>query len=356
MNLFLEEISNDLTPIERAVLRQANPLDALELQSLLETYPELSELDVRVPHLSNLAFQLAAEHGIQLESRTNITAQNAFVPVLGALQPDAKTRFAVGETLGSPPIDPSPHAASPSFSSVDLRRCNWPVRDQNPRGTCVAFAVTACQEIKQPQLMDLSEQFLYWVIKDHHDGQPNLEGTKMRYAADALLQDGICTEVLCPYSAEHISSGEFQGGPRPSHEAFADAGRRTTTSVHHEGGTAAAIHASIAEGTPVALSLPVFASASNANRHNWITSIALERGVVLTPPPTAAIVGGHAICVTGFVPDPAEPNGGYFVIRNSWGASWGSLGTTTDARNPEAGYGSVSATYVELYTWEWLQV
>lgn len=96
MNLFLEEISNDLTPIERAVLRQANPLDALELQSLLETYPELSELDVRVPHLSNLAFQLAAEHGIQLESRTNITAQNAFVPVLGALQPDAKTRFAVG--------------------------------------------------------------------------------------------------------------------------------------------------------------------------------------------------------------------------------------------------------------------
>lgn len=84
--------------------------------------------------------------------------------------------------------------------------------------------------------------------------------------------------------------------------------------------------------------------------------IGLDHGVVLNPPPTATVVGGHAVCVTGFVPNPAEPNGGHFVIRNSWGSGWGTLGNPADARNPEPGYGSVSATYVELYAWEWLQV
>ena len=141
------------------------------------------------------------------------------------------------------------------------------------------------KKLSNPQAKDLSEQFLYWVIKDHHDGQPNSEGTKMRYAGDALLQDGICTEVLCPYSAEHISSGRVSRW-----SSTVTRGRSLTPvdeQLHPYTMKAAQLLPStpaLLRGTPVALSLPVFASASNANRHNWNTSIALERGVVLTPP------------------------------------------------------------------------
>ncbi len=356
MSPLLERINADLTPIEQAVLNQANPLDPDELQSLVETYPELAGLDVRIPYLSNVAVQLAAEQGIQLSSRANPAGQDLFVPALGALQPDAGARHSVGLTLGPPPMTSPPAVAAPSLAAVDLRIPNWPVRDQNPRGTCVAFATTACREIKQSPLTDLSEQFLYWAIKDHHDGQPTTEGTWLNYAGDALAQDGICTEALCPYSTAPIPAGAFRGGARPSPRAFADAASRRTASTHHGGGTAAAIHASIAAGTPTAVSLPVFASASNPNQHNWNSSVGFNRGVVLNPPPTATVVGGHAVCVTGFVPNASEPNGGHFVIRNSWGTGWGALGNPSDRRNPEPGYGSVSATYVDLYAWEWLQV
>ena len=40
-------------------------------------------------------------------------------------------------------------------------------------------------------------------------------------------------------------------------------------------------------------------------------------GRVLDPPPGSIANDGHAVCVTGFAPDPGEPAGGYFVIRNS---------------------------------------
>ena len=72
-------------------------------------------------------------------------------------------------------------------------------------------------------------------------------------------------------------------------------------------------------------------------------------------PPAAIPVG--AVCVTGFVPDPAEALSGYFVIRNSWGdIHWGRRGTAADPRNPEPGYGSVSATFVDKFAFEWLNL
>ena len=356
MNPLINQISADLRPIEYALLSQVNPLDPDELQALMATYPELASLDVRTPLLSNIAAQLASEGGTLIPAPTNPDGQNSLVPALGALQPNEDVRHSVGLTLGPPPIDTTSPINGPSFSAVDLRVPNWPVHDQNPRGTCIAFAATACLEIRQSPRIDLSEQFLYWTIKDHHDGQPYTEGTWLNFAGDALLQDGICIESLCPYINTIESSTMFVGGRRPSPAAFSDALSRTPTTIHDNGGTAAAIHASIASGKPVAVSLPVFASASNPNQHNWNSPVGLNRGVVLNPPPTATVVGGHAVCVTGFVPHLAEPNGGYFIIRNSWGTGWGASGTVGNPRNPEPGYGSVSATYVDLYAWEWLRV
>lgn len=35
---------------------------------------------------------------------------------------------------------------------------------------------------------------------------------------------------------------------------------------------------------------------------------------------------GHAVLITGFHDDPALPSGGYFIVKNSWGDSWGNEG------------------------------
>lgn len=215
MNLFLERIRSQLSQIEVAVLDQVNPFDFDELQSLVMTYPELASIDVRIPLLSNIAVQLAAEHGIRLDNAASLSRQAIFSPKLGALQPVVGVRHSVGLTLSPPPIGaPTPFPATPR-APIDLRLPHWPVRDQNPRGTCVAFAATACREITQQPLVDLSEQFLYWAIKDHHDGQPNVDGTWLNFAKDALFQDGISTEVLCPYQTA-IPPSVHVGGPTPT--------------------------------------------------------------------------------------------------------------------------------------------
>jgi C1A family cysteine protease len=85
---------------------------------------------------------------------------------------------------------------------------------------------------------------------------------------------------------------------------------------------------------------------------NWATNVGWSYGFVLDPPPASVVSGGHCVCVTGFVADEAKPLGGYFILRNSWSAQWGSLLAAAGYLAPEAGYGQISASYVDQYLWE----
>ena len=110
---------------------------------------------------------------------------------------------------------------------------------------------------------------------------------------------------------------------------------------------------SVAAGRPTCIALSVFTSVSPLGGNNLTSLSGQTRGRVLDPPPGSIANDGHAVCVTGFAPDPGEPAGGYFVIRNSRGDTrWGMRGNPADPRNPERGYGSVSATYVDKSAWQ----
>lgn len=49
-------------------------------------------------------------------------------------------------------------------------------------------------------------------------------------------------------------------------------------------------------------------------------------------------LGLHELLVVGFEDNPAQPGGGTFTVRNSWGTEWG-----------DGGYGKVSYAYVEVF-------
>jgi C1A family cysteine protease len=90
---------------------------------------------------------------------------------------------------------------------------------------------------------------------------------------------------------------------------------------------------------PTGISIPVF--------NSWYSSPETKRSGRITMPLTGdAQVGGHAICLVGYQDSPSAPGGGYFILRNSWGAAWA-------YQSPYGqGYGTIPYQYIANYNWE----
>jgi len=376
---FIEALAHDanLSPKAVQVLHSSGARSPEAVLSLLKAFPSLStgklfnasELSNRVLHLggANVQTLLSAQHGILSLKRRGTPAG------FGAVPPP-QARWKKGDRV---PVTPAPHSMGAAMApapvplegpAIDVRGClPWPVRDQGDRGTCVAFAVTALREQllceTQGGIVDLSEQFLYWAIKSTGiDSIPNQDGTWIEFALQALRTQGICTEAEWPYDPTAIPGNVSHGGQgAPSAPAIAQAAsfackpdvwRNTYGTTGH----ANAVLQELRSGRPVAVSLPVFHDALRADVNNWTTDVGWAFGHVIDPPETSVADGGHAVCVVGFEPDPSEPKGGYFTIRNSWSEEWGFDLPVTGYHGPEPGYGQISASYVDNFLWEYGQL
>jgi hypothetical protein len=354
-------------PAER-VLESLNVRSEVELFSVLSAFPSLGRSGVLdLPGLSNVLMSRGGDSVRSFAVEAPGLVEQAHSFSLGALPPP-DTEWTFERTFPIPPagagrfgerIPPS------ADGSVDLRAClPWPVRDQARRGTGVSFAVTALREALECQtesrISDLSEQFLYYVIKNHtRDPRPNDDGTWLEYACAALLSHGTCEERFAPYNPNEIPGSAGQG--KPFQAAFNDAIRRvrhaaTLVTPNSPAGNAKQVLQELrSTGRPVAIAVPVFFDPiTQAN--NWGTAVGVLHGHVIDPVPTSVVRGGHAVCVTGFVPDPQEATGGYFVLRNSWGPLWGRSLPDPNYFGPEVGYGQISATYVDRFLWQYCRL
>jgi hypothetical protein len=151
-------------------------------------------------------------------------------------------------------------AFGPEQQAIDLRFPNWPVRNQNQRGTCVSFGTVACVEhalATSGQPNDMSEQFLYWVMKTATaDPYPNEDGSWLEYSKAALAAKGLCKEIEWPYVGNVVNpiSGAVAG--KPSAAAIASAAANVRQAVMHERNprqTARKVLASLASRRPVAI-------------------------------------------------------------------------------------------------------
>lgn len=238
----------------------------------------------------------------------------------------------------------------------------WAVRNQADRGTCVAFAT--CAAIEQTRCReghgvgDLSEQFTYWAIKtEPHEPFPNQDGSTLEFGGRSLQRRGHCDEGDWAYNPSPGQTVD-QGGPGIPSQALLlkAAGNRPPAryrAVHKQSsGKARLVHDELSTGRAVAISVPVF-NDSLTRVSNWTTSAARLYGAVADPPPTSVASGGHAVCIVGFVADPTEPLGGWFVLRNSWGTGgWGHALPNPGYHAPQPGYGQISASYLDRYLWE----
>ena len=213
---------------------------------------------------------------------------------------------------------------------VDHRSQMTPVRDQGPRGTCVAHAANAALEIFPSIPDDLSEQYSYDLFMRKESREPCYDkGLKTTNSA-IYLADGTVVESKWAYTNSipacnttvPAAAASAQKYKIASYQMIEDGGVDGAASIKNPRYLEAALRAgrNIVLGTHVAWASP------NAD---GILDVVINSA---TNQP-AASRGGHAMLICGYNA-PKK----YFIVKNSWGSGWSN-----------AGYAHLSYDYIRTY-------
>lgn len=185
---------------------------------------------------------------------------------------------------------------------IDIRDRLGVVGDQGRRGTCVAFALTACHEELFSLQYSLSEESLHWGAKNH---QKELEGVSFEMAKNALITEGQSDYEYWKYDENVNDSIDYFPPPaawrsRPWHKCTL---RKIDPNVD-------AIISLLADGKPVAVIIKLH------------RGFYLERGTTIKNELNPQWIGAnHAVVLVGISEDSD-----FVLVRNSWGFSWGDRG------------------------------
>lgn len=206
--------------------------------------------------------------------------------------------------------------------SVDLRKYFSSIKNQGSNGSCVSFSLTSIFEYilsKQNLLKeDLSERYLYYnarieALKRQGKNEANLvdNGTSFFDAIKSLQLDGICREVLCEYSSENGID------LKPTDDAYKDGRTRLITEAMNVKMTESDIKSALSEGCPVAVAVRLFDSFANMS-HGFVP---LPDDDEIRAVENENIDSSHAMVICGY-----SDENKVFVVRNSWGTSFGDKG------------------------------
>ena len=198
--------------------------------------------------------------------------------------------------------------------SVDLRPDCPPVYDQGQLGSCTANAIGAAIQFeqirqKEPKPFAPSRLFIYYNERamEHTVGQD--AGAQIRDGVKSVNHIGACPETDWPYAIAKFAQ-------RPPARAFKDAPLGKAVSYQRVVQTLDQMKGCLAGGFPIVLGISVYESFESAQ--------VAKSGVVPMPASSEKLLGGHAILAVGY--HDAEQR---FIMRNSWGTSWGMQGYFT---------------------------
>lgn len=218
--------------------------------------------------------------------------------------------------------------AYPGDANLPAGNYITPVRNQGNAGTCWAFAAVGALEAKYDitfkqtnSTLNLSEQHL---VCDGSTG--TIDGGWEDLATDFVRDHGIVDEATLPYTALNTS-------PRwPLTQPYTV--YRVTSDVNLISPAPIPLKTFVETYGPVMAAIDAY--------HDWYwpgnpqayPTVPPTGGVAAGEPGTGALdpsVHGdvylnHAVVITGFTDDATAPGGGYWHVKNSWGAGWGSSG------------------------------
>ena len=211
---------------------------------------------------------------------------------------------------------------------VDLRKHCPPIYNQGQLGSCTANAIGAALEFDQLKQKENaftpSRLFIYYnerVIEGTVDSD---SGAQLRDGVKSVVKQGGPKETTWPYKIARFAD-------KPSKAAYDEGKRHQAIQYLRLTQALSQFKGCLASGFPFVFGFVVFESFESAE--------VSKTGHAPMPKAKEAVLGGHAVLAVGY--DEARQ---WFIVRNSWGKSWGMDGYFT-LRYPYLLQGSLSRDF-----------
>ena len=196
---------------------------------------------------------------------------------------------------------------------VDLRQWCSPVENQYAIGSCTANASVGALEYLEiksgnPAYEDLSRLFVYYNTRKFEGTLGQDCGATIRDTIKIIAASGSCAESKWPYI-------ETKYNDQPLTECYELAKPHIITEYERIASFEDMIHC-LADGYPFVFGFSVFSEFEGPT--------VAQTGVLNLPGTAETFHGGHAVLAVGY-----DMEAKTFLVRNSWGATWGQNGYFT---------------------------